>query len=70
MDLNQLTAITPLDGRYRSKVSELDLYFSELALIKYRVMVEVEYFISLCEIPLPGLEDFNKDGFRTLRVYL
>ena len=68
MDLNQLTAITPLDGRYRSKVSELDLYFSELALIKYRVMVEVEYFISLCEIPLPGLEDFNKDGFRTLRA--
>jgi adenylosuccinate lyase len=68
MDLNQLTAITPLDGRYRSKVAELDLYFSEFALIRYRVMVEVEYFISLCEIPLPGLDDFNKDGFRMLRT--
>ena len=53
---------------YRSKVAELDQYFSELALIRYRVMVEVEYFIALCEIPLPGLNDFNKDGFRILRA--
>ncbi len=68
MDLNPLTAITPLDGRYRTKVAELDLYFSEFALIRYRVMVEIEYFIALCEIPLPGLTDFNKDSFRILRA--
>jgi adenylosuccinate lyase len=67
MELNSLTAISPLDGRYRSKVDELHLYFSEYGLIKYRMMVEVEYFIALCEIPLPQLTDFRKDNFKQLR---
>lgn len=67
MDLNSLTAISPLDGRYRDKVDELDLYFSEFGLIRYRLMVEVEYFISLCNIPLPQLADFRKDNFKMLR---
>ena len=67
MDLNSLTAISPLDGRYRQKVNELDLYFSEFGLIRYRLMVEVEYFIALCDIPLPQLSDFKKDNFKTLR---
>lgn len=61
MQLSPLTAISPIDGRYRSKVVELDDFFSEFALIRYRVMVEVEYFISLCDIPLPQLEKFNGD---------
>ena len=61
MDLSLLTAITPIDGRYRNKVSELDDYFSEYALIKYRVLVEIEYFISLSQIPMPLLEDINKE---------
>ena len=61
MQLAPLTAISPIDGRYRSKVVELDDFFSEFALIRYRVMVEVEYFISLCDIPLPQLEKFNGD---------
>ncbi|MEN8927465.1 MAG: adenylosuccinate lyase, partial [Flavobacteriales bacterium] len=61
MDLSLLTAITPIDGRYRNKVSELSDYFSEYALIKYRVHVEIEYFISLCQIPMPSLEDINKE---------
>jgi adenylosuccinate lyase len=67
MELNFLTAISPLDGRYRSKVDELDLYFSEFGLIRYRLMVEVEYFIALCDIPLPQLIDFKKDNFKILR---
>lgn len=67
MELNSLTAISPLDGRYRSKVDELHLYFSEFGLIRYRLMVEVEYFIALCEIPLPQLNDFRKDNFKQLR---
>ncbi|HEY5471400.1 MAG TPA: adenylosuccinate lyase [Bacteroidales bacterium] len=67
MELNFLTAISPLDGRYRQKVDELDLYFSEFGLIRYRLMVEVEYFISLCDIPLPQLIDFKKENFKTLR---
>jgi adenylosuccinate lyase len=67
MDLNSLTAISPLDGRYRQKVDELDLYFSEYGLIKYRLMVEIEYFIALCNIPLPQLSDFKKDNFKELR---
>ena len=61
MNLSPLTAISPIDGRYRSKSVELDDFFSEFALIRYRVMVEVEYFISLCELPLPQLEKFNGD---------
>ena len=67
MELNFLTAISPLDGRYRQKVDELDLYFSEFGLIKYRLMVEIEYFIALCNIPLPQLLDFKKDNFKVLR---
>ncbi len=67
MDLNFLTAISPLDGRYRQKVDELDLYFSEFGLIRYRLMVEVEYFIALCDIPLPQLLDFKKDNYKVLR---
>src|SRR5664279_407173 len=67
MELNFLTAISPLDGRYRQKVDELDLYFSEFGLIRYRLMVEIEYFIALCNIPLPQLVDFKKDNFKVLR---
>ena len=67
MDLNSLTAISPLDGRYRQKVKELDLYFSEFGLMRYRLMVEVEYFIALCEIPLPQLTDFKKENYTALR---
>lgn len=67
MELNSLTAISPLDGRYRNKMNELDLYFSEFGLIKYRLMVEVEYFIALCDIPLPQLNDFRKDNYKELR---
>jgi adenylosuccinate lyase len=67
MELSQLNAISPIDGRYRSKISKLADYFSEEALIKYRVRVEIEYFIALCEIPLPQLADFNNDLFPELR---
>ncbi len=67
MELNNLTAISPLDGRYRQKVDELDKYFSEFGLIQYRLMVEIEYFIALCEIPLPQLSDFGKDNYTALR---
>lgn len=67
MSLSSLNAISPIDGRYRSKVSELAPYFSEEALIKYRVLVEIEYFITLCEIPLPQLKDVNTAFFEDLR---
>jgi adenylosuccinate lyase len=67
MILNELTAITPIDGRYRGKVSRLENYFSEFALIKYRVFVEIEYFIALCEIPLPQLEHFELAKVENLR---
>ncbi len=71
MNLTQLNAISPIDGRYRSKISNLANYFSEEALIKYRVRVEVEYFIALCEIPLPQLADFNTALFEDLRnIYI
>lgn len=67
MSLTELTAITPVDGRYRNKVSELQAYFSEYALIKYRVFVEIEYFLALCEIPLPQLSDFDLGKAEALR---
>jgi adenylosuccinate lyase len=67
MELTKLTAISPIDGRYRKSVSACALYFSEFALIRYRVMVEVEYFIALCTMPLPQLKQFKADYFETLR---
>ena len=67
MELDLLTAISPIDGRYRSKTEPLANYFSEYALIKYRVRVEIEYFITLCELPLPQLASFNHNLFDTLR---
>ncbi|MCQ2203224.1 MAG: adenylosuccinate lyase [Bacteroidales bacterium] len=67
MELQSLTAISPVDGRYRNKVDALGEYFSEYALIKYRVRIEVEYFIALCELPLPQLKDVDKNLFETLR---
>ena len=67
MKLSLLTAISPIDGRYRNSVDQLDAYFSEYALIRYRVMVEVEYFIALCELPLPQLNDVDKKVFTSLR---
>ena len=71
MNLNALTAISPVDGRYRRAGKELAAYFSEYALIRYRVRVEIEYFIALCEIPLPQLKDIDKSLYRTLRaIYL
>lgn len=62
-----LKAISPIDGRYHSKTEELGAYFSEFALIKYRVLVEVEYFIALCELPLPQLTSVPKNSFENLR---
>ena len=67
MLLTALNAISPIDGRYRSKTKILSSFFSEEALIKYRVWVEIEYFISLCELPLPQLESFNPSLFEELR---
>lgn len=67
MSLSPLNAISPIDGRYRNKVNELAPYFSEEALIKYRVLVEIEYFIALCEIPLPQLSDIDNTIFDDLR---
>ncbi len=67
MALSALSAISPIDGRYRSKVDALGNYFSEEALIKYRVLVEIEYFISLCELPLPQLESVSNSIFEDLR---
>lgn len=68
MELNALTAVSPIDGRYRSKTQSLDQYFSEYALIRYRVRVEIEYFIALCQLPLPQLADFPHDMFPKLRA--
>lgn len=65
--LNELNAISPIDGRYRSKTLSLAPFFSEEALIKYRVLVEIEYFIALCEVPLPQLAGVNSDLFESLR---
>ncbi|MUU78270.1 adenylosuccinate lyase [Winogradskyella endarachnes] len=67
MALSPLNAISPIDGRYRSKVEKLKDYFSEEALIKYRVLVEIEYFIALCELPLPQLESVDQSLFEALR---
>lgn len=68
MSLSSLNAISPIDGRYRNKVNSLANYFSEEALIKYRVQVEIDYFIALCEIPLPQLKDFDSSKFDDLRA--
>ena len=67
MDLSKITAISPVDGRYRNASEPLDKYFSEYALIRYRVLVEIEYFIALCEIPLPQLGDVKKEKFDSIR---
>ena len=67
MNISELTAISPVDGRYRKKVEHLDEYFSEFGLIRARVMVEVEYFIALCQLPLPQLASFDNKYFRKLR---
>ncbi|MDR2801830.1 MAG: adenylosuccinate lyase [Prevotellaceae bacterium] len=67
MELTQLTAISPVDGRYRAQLSPLAAYFSEYALIRYRLLVEVEYFIALCEWPLPPLKTFDKKNYPVLR---
>jgi adenylosuccinate lyase len=66
--LNELNAISPIDGRYRSKTISLAPFFSEEALIKYRVLVEIEYFIALCEVPLPQLKSVNPNIFEDLRA--
>jgi adenylosuccinate lyase len=68
MNLNDLTAISPVDGRYRSKTESLAAYFSEFALIRYRVQVEVEYFIALCEMPLPQLRSIDTAFYEPLRT--
>lgn len=71
MQITPLTAVSPIDGRYHSKTEALSAYFSELALIRYRVRVEIEYFIALCELPLPQLSDIKPDKFGQLRnIYI
>lgn len=67
MNLDLLTAVSPIDGRYRNKTEQLANYFSEYALIRYRVRVEIEYFITLCELPLPQLSNFDHSLFDALR---
>ncbi len=67
MGLSELTAISPIDGRYRRVTKDLGTYFSEAALIKYRVRVEIEYFIALCELPLPQLANFDKSLYGSIR---
>ncbi|MBL4624594.1 MAG: adenylosuccinate lyase, partial [Flavobacteriales bacterium] len=68
MELSALTAISPIDGRYRRVTQRLENYFSEASLFKYRTLIEIEYFIALCELPLPQLEGFDKSLFPKLRV--
>ena len=70
MHLTELTAVSPVDGRYRSKCEPLAEYFSEYALIRYRVRVEVEYFIALCELPLPQLENVSHEVFPVSYTHL
>ena len=67
MQLTPLTAVSPIDGRYHSKTDKLNLYFSEYALIKYRIKVEIEYFIALSRIPLPQLTDIDDDVIASRR---
>lgn len=67
MDNHALLAVSPVDGRYSHQTESLEEYFSEYALIRYRIRVEIEYFIALCEIPLPQLSDFDKSKFESLR---
>ena len=67
MELSLLTAVSPIDGRYRGKTESLAAYFSEYALVRYRIRVEIEYFIALCELPLPQLEKFDHNLFEPLR---
>lgn len=67
MNLTTLNAISPIDGRYRNKIEGLSSFFSEEALIRYRVRIEVEYFIALCQVPLPQLEGFDHTNFNSLR---
>lgn len=68
MILNELTAVSPVDGRYRGKTKDLAQYFSEFGLIRYRVFVEVEYFIALCELPVPQLKGFDRSLYKPLRL--
>ena len=71
MNNSSLNAISPIDGRYSSKTSELNKFFSEKALMKYRLLVEIEYFISLCEFDIPELKNFDQSKFELLRkIYL
>ncbi|MEC8610777.1 MAG: adenylosuccinate lyase [Bacteroidota bacterium] len=71
MSFNPLTALSPIDGRYHSKTNKLSAFYSEMALIQYRLRIEVEYFISLCELPLPQLDEFDQSLFEKLRgIYL
>ena len=67
MELTTLTAISPIDGRYRRVTKDLSEYFSEAALIKYRVRIEIEYFIALFQLPLPQLQDLNPDLIKPIR---
>ena len=67
MDLNALTAVSPIDGRYRTKTDELAPFFSEFGLIRYRIKVEIEYFISLCRYKIPQVSDVPKDKYESLR---
>ncbi len=70
MTLESLTAVSPIDGRYHTSTKVLASYFSEFALIKYRLRVEIEYFIALCELPLPQLADFDRKKYRKLRLWV
>ena len=69
MSDNSLNAVSPIDGRYHLKTKTLEKYFSEAALIRYRVKVEIEYFIALCELPLPELKNLKKSDYEKLRSY-
>ncbi|MCD4724307.1 MAG: adenylosuccinate lyase [Bacteroidales bacterium] len=68
MDLSAVSAVSPVDGRYHKQTESLAYYFSEAAFINYRVFVEIEYFIALCQLPIPGLKDFDKEKFDSLRA--